>query len=62
LPFCYEDEVKEAVQKWLYEPSENVTRHLLRGIKQLVKESDKCLENKWGYAEKMLILLKIYFH
>ena len=23
----YDDEVKEAVQKWLYEPTENVIRH-----------------------------------
>jgi hypothetical protein len=51
------------VQNWLYEPTENVIRHLLGGIKQLVEDSDKCLENKWDYAEKIiLILLKISFH
>ena len=59
----YDDDVKEAVQNWLYEPTENVIRHLSGGIKQLLKDSDKCLENKWDYAEKIiLILLKISFH
>jgi len=47
----YDDEIKEAMQKWLYELNENVIRHLSGGIKQLVKECDKCLKNKWDYAE-----------
>jgi hypothetical protein len=59
----HDDQVKDAVLKWLYEPTENVIRHLLGGIKQLVKESDTSLENKWDNAENIiLILLEIPFH
>jgi hypothetical protein len=58
--FLYDDEVKEAVQKWLYEPTEKV---FLGGIKQLVKESDKIPENKWDYAENIILILsEIPFH
>jgi hypothetical protein len=44
-----DDQVKEAVLKWLYEPTENVIRHLLGGIKQLVKESDTSPESKTDF-------------